>query len=85
LGRREAGVAGLEIRPTGAYTLAMSNTARTLPGPDGDEAAEPAVLAAAIAASDADPRVIPHGEMRAWLLEIAAGHFDAPPPVARDP
>ncbi|HEV6967767.1 hypothetical protein [Roseateles sp.] len=63
----------------------MSNTARTLPDPDDDEAAELAALAAAVAESDADPRVIPHSEMRVWLLEIAAGHFDAPPPVARDP
>lgn len=51
----------------------MSNTARTQPDPDGDEAAELAALAAAVADSDADPRVIPHDQMRAWLLEIAAG------------
>lgn len=62
----------------------MSEPAHPLPDLDDDEA-ETAALAAAVAASDADPRVVPHSEMRAWLLEIAAGNFDAPPPVARDP
>jgi len=60
----------------------MIDPARIPPGLDDDEA-ELGALAAAIAASDADPRVIPHSKMRAWLLEIAAGNFDAPPPVAR--
>lgn len=60
----------------------MSNTARTTPDID-DEAAETAALAAAVAASRADRRAVPHDEMRAWLLEIAAGNFDAPPPEPR--
>ncbi len=75
---------GLEIHPPAAYNQPMSNTTRILPDPDDDEAAECAALAAAVAESDTDPRVIPHSEMRAWLLEIAAGHFDAPPPTARE-
>jgi len=62
----------------------MAEPARPLPDLD-DAAAELAALAAAVAESDADPRVIPHSEMRAWLLELAAGNFDAPPPIARDP
>lgn len=40
-------------------------------------------LAAAIAESDADPRVAPHDEVRAWLLRLAEGEFDAPPPTPR--
>jgi hypothetical protein len=52
-----------------------------------DEAAEAEsedqALAAAIAESDADPRTIPHEEVRAWLLRLANGEFDAPPPVPR--
>ena len=37
-------------------------------------------LAAAVAESDADPRTVLHEEVRAWLLRLAAGEFDAPPP-----
>jgi hypothetical protein len=48
-----------------------------------DDAAETAALAAAVAAARADRRGVPHEEMRAWLLEIAAGNFDAPPPEPR--
>jgi len=50
---------------------------------DDEEAAEAEALAAAVADSDADPRVAPHDEVRAWLLRIAAGEFDAPPPQPR--
>jgi hypothetical protein len=45
--------------------------------------AEARVLAAAIAASDADPRTVPHEEVRAWLLRLATGELDAPPPEPR--
>ncbi len=48
-----------------------------------DEAAELAALEAAIAKADANPRSVPHAEVRAWLLRLAEGDFDAPPPVAR--
>lgn len=49
---------------------------------DDDDAAEAVALAAAIAASDADPRTVPHDKVRAWLLRLASGDFDAPPPEA---
>jgi hypothetical protein len=48
-----------------------------------DEAAAEARALAAIAESDADPRTVPHEEVRAWLLRLAEGEFDAPPPVPR--
>jgi hypothetical protein len=48
-----------------------------------EDAAEAQALAAAIAEADADPRAAPHDEVRAWLLRIANGEFDAPPPEPR--
>lgn len=48
-----------------------------------DDEAETAALAVAVAAARADRRAVPHAEMRAWLLEIAAGHFETPPPEPR--
>lgn len=52
-----------------------------IPEPDDEEAAEAAALAAAVAEARADPRpTIPHERVRAWLLRVAAGEFDAPPP-----
>jgi hypothetical protein len=58
--------------------------ADTLPAPAlDDEAAETAALVAAVAEARADPRAVPHDEMRAWLLRIAAGELDAPPPEPR--
>ncbi len=48
-----------------------------------DDPAEADALAAAIAESDADPRTAPHDEVRAWLLRLAHGEFDAPPPEPR--
>lgn len=48
---------------------------------DEDEAAaEARALAAAIAESDADPRTVSHERVRLWLLRLANGEFDAPPP-----
>jgi hypothetical protein len=56
----------------------------TTPAPQiEDDEAEAGALAAAIAESDADPRTVPHEEVRAWLLRLAAGEFDAPPPEPR--
>jgi hypothetical protein len=63
------------------YRIGMPNTAS--PIEDDEVAAEAEALAAAIAASDADPRTAPHEEVRAWLLRIANGEFDAPPPEPR--
>ena len=45
-----------------------------------DDDAEAEALAQAIAASDADPRVVPHDQVRAWLLRLAQGDFDVAPP-----
>ena len=45
-----------------------------------DSEAEAVALATAIAQSDADPRMVPHAKVRAWLLRVAAGEFDLPPP-----
>jgi Fe-S-cluster formation regulator IscX/YfhJ len=42
-------------------------------------------LKAGVAESDADPRVIAHEDMRAWILKLADGDFKAAPPVARGP
>jgi hypothetical protein len=50
---------------------------------DDEDAAEAKALAAAVAESDADPRTVPHEEVRTWLLRIANGEFDAPPPDPR--
>lgn len=61
----------------------MTDAARTQPDLDDDDAAELAALAAAVAEARAEVGSIPHSEVRAWLLEVAAGNFDAPIPVAR--
>ena len=47
---------------------------------DDDAEAEARALAAAIAESDSDPRTVPHEEVRAWLLRLASGEFNVPPP-----
>jgi len=55
----------------------------TTPAPlieDDDAEAEARALTAAIAESDADPRTVPHEKARAWLLRLAQGEFDDPPP-----
>lgn len=63
------------------YASAMT---RSAPLTEDDEtAAEAHALAAAIAESDADPRTAPHEEVRAWLLRLAQGDFEAPPPETR--
>lgn len=59
-----------------AYSTLMT---KPIPLIDDDEA-ERQALAAAIAESDADPRTVPHEEVRAWLQRLANGEFDAPPP-----
>lgn len=51
---------------------------------EADEAeADTRALAAAIGESDLDPRTATHAEVRAWLLRLAEGEFDAPPPEPR--
>ncbi|HIJ61675.1 MAG TPA: hypothetical protein HPQ04_03185 [Rhodospirillaceae bacterium] len=61
----------------------MSNPA-PLTDPYDEDAAELAALTAAVEKSRANKRGIPHEEMRVWLLQLAEGHFDAPPPAARE-
>jgi hypothetical protein len=63
------------------YDLLMTDTSTHID--DDEDAAEAKALAAAIAESDADRRTAPHDEVRAWLLRIANGEFDAPPPEPR--
>jgi hypothetical protein len=48
-----------------------------------DDAGDDEALARAIEASDADPRVAPHAEVRAWLMRLSEGEFGAPPPEPR--
>jgi hypothetical protein len=60
----------------------MSDAVRPLSDLD-DDAAERAALTKAINEALADPRAVPHADMRVWLLELAAGNFDAIPPVSR--
>jgi prevent-host-death family protein len=52
-----------------------------LPGTGDDEtAAEASALVAAVAVAEADPRRVRHEAVRAWLLRLARGELDAPPP-----
>lgn len=48
-----------------------------------DDNAEAEALEAAVAQARADRRGVSHDEMRAWLLRVAEGDFDAAPPEAR--
>ena len=68
--------------PAQDHIINMTDTAHPLPELDENEA-EAAALKAAIAKSRADPREVPHEEMREWLLKIAAGDFTAKPPTPR--
>jgi hypothetical protein len=60
----------------------MTEPARPLPDLD-EDTEEAAALSAAVAEARADRRAVPHEEMRVWLLDIAAGNFEAKPPEAR--
>ncbi len=63
------------------YSICMTSPAPLI---EDDEAeAEVRALATAIAESDADPRTVPHEDVRAWLLRLAGGEFDLPPPEPR--
>jgi hypothetical protein len=52
---------------------------------DPDLEAERHLLEAAVAEAEADQRYVTHEDMRAWLLRLAQGDFDAPPPDLREP
>ncbi len=69
-------------RGTAAIIFPMSEPARILPESD-DATAEAAGLEAAVSEARADPRTVLHADVRTWLLEIADGKFDVPPPEAR--
>ena len=47
--------------------------------------AERQLLEAAVAEARADPRYATHEDMRAWLLRLSQGEFNAPPPPLRRP
>jgi hypothetical protein len=72
----------LDTVPPEDHIINMTDTAHPLPELDENEA-EAAALKEAIAKSRADPREVPHEEMREWLLKIAAGDFTAEPPTPR--
>ena len=61
----------------------MPRMANPVPVSDDDEQAELEALARAVAVAEADPVRIPHEQARAWLLKLAGGEFDAPPPEPR--
>ena len=81
-GARLGNFAMMEIRPQRRYVCRMSDAARPLPDFD-ESAAELVALTAAVAEARAETGSIPHSDVRAWLLEVAAGNFTAPPPVPR--
>jgi len=59
----------------------MSNP---IPLPDVDDRdAEAEAIRQAVAESDADPRSVPHEEVRAWVMRLIAGKFDAEMPEPR--
>ncbi len=68
------------MAPPGCHIEAMPNLARQID----DETAEAVALEAAVAEARVDRRGVPHDQMRAWLLQVADGHFGAEPPEARD-
>ena len=70
----------LPLHPILRYGRFMSESARLV---DDEDAAELEALAKAVAESDAEPRTVPHEEVRKWLLRIANGEHDAPPPEPR--
>lgn len=57
----------------------------TILADDSDIEAERQLLEAAVAEAEADPRYVTHEDMRAWLLQLAKGNFDASPPELRTP
>jgi len=63
------------------HSIKMTRPAPLIDDVEGE--AEARALAAAIAESDADPRTVPHDEVRTWLLRLTRGEFDAAPPEPR--
>ena len=52
---------------------------------DPETEAERRLLEAAVAEARADPRYVTHEDMRAWLLKLSQGEFDAPLTELRTP
>lgn len=52
---------------------------------DPETDAERRLLEAAVAEARADPRYVTHEDMRAWLLRLSQGEFNAPPPPLQHP
>ena len=50
---------------------------------DDDSETEVRSLLQAVATAEADPRRVPHEQVRAWLLLLAHGQFDALAPKPR--
>lgn len=71
------------MQPSDEVRYAPLMTRSTLLHDDETEAEARALAAAAVAIAEADPRRVPHDEVRAWLLRLAHGEFDAPPPEPR--
>jgi hypothetical protein len=65
--------------------MGCMSTPATRPEPIEEDEAERRALEAAVAEARADPRSAPHAAVRAWLLRLAAGESDTPPPVSRTP
>ncbi|HEY2658325.1 MAG TPA: hypothetical protein VGI79_01285 [Caulobacteraceae bacterium] len=55
----------------------MSQAVSKAPDLDEDDAAELALLTAAVEEARAERASIQHEEARAWLIEVADGRFDA--------
>ena len=77
-----AAISGAFVGLRACYIRFMAHP-QTLPDIDDDEA-ELGALSAAVAKARANRRGVSQEEMKAWLLRIAAGESDAPPPVVRD-
>jgi hypothetical protein len=61
----------------------MAERSNTIEISDDEDAAETALLAAAVAVARASELKVPHEEARTWLLTLAAGDFAATPPEPR--
>jgi hypothetical protein len=68
-------------RPSRLYDPIMTERAPLIE--DDEVQAEASALAAALAVAEADPRRVPHEQVRTWLLRLAAGDFSARQPLAR--
>jgi hypothetical protein len=61
----------------------MAGPSNTIDIEDDEDAAETALIAAAVAIARASELKVPHDEMRTWLLKLANGDLAATPPEPR--